>query len=121
MNSRIDVETMEIEVLRGADALLRRCAAQLVLYLETGGAHGAVAMLAAHCRARGYGRVFHHEFDDHFYEQGDAAAVRPTLVMAKSINMVCLSDEVLRARAPLRTLLAVHMKKGWLRELSDGA
>ena len=114
---KVDVETMEMEVLRGADALLRRCVARLVLYLETGGAHGAVATLAAHCRARGYTRVFHHEFDDHFYEHSDLSAVQPTLVMAKSINMLCLSNEVLQTRAALRTALAAHMKRGWLREL----
>eukprot|EP00937_MAST-01D_sp_MAST-1D-sp2_P000666 g666.t1 len=126
---KVDVETMELDVLVGAAALLRRCTARLVLYLETGGVHGAIGSLAAHCRALGYRRVYHHEFADNYFELGERSKAlvtstqhqreQPMLVVARSINMVCASDETLQGRPALREELARQAARGNLWELTD--
>ena len=129
---KVDVETMELAVLAGAAQLLARCSAVTALYLETSGAE---AELAARCAAHGYDRVFHHDFSDNFYTEDDDAArlargegggggaPRARLVMARSMNLLCVSSEALLSQGArggaMRAVLAAHRAKGMLREFGE--
>jgi hypothetical protein len=88
---KVDVEGMELAVLRGAEELIRRCCP--VLYLENNEEPG---VMKRRCRELGYDRNFDHRFTvrwvDEFREAGsDAPASR--VLIGNIQNLLCISGQ----------------------------
>ena len=112
---KVDVETMEMAVLRGAKRLLRRCSATMVMYLETGVAGDAIASL---CIEHGFDHVFEHLYDQLFSDDNPRTAfagAKTTVVVGKVANTLCVSAGALRAQPRLESTLREHRAQGILR------